>query len=326
MTASLSVMAVVIVGLLPVHPGAAGAADPKGFFVMVTDRGFSPSVVSDVNPGDVLIFTLYRTTNRHSVVFEDSSICAGSRGAVPCWPELRFDDGQPNCTTDQGPLQDSRCMVVRDPGKTVRFHDGSNQSSAGEVRVLGEPTTTTGAPTPPTEPTPSPTEPSTTTTTAAQATTTTAPGQIHPFLVPDAPATTSTTTAVIPVVATRNGTPPSTTTKDKDKEKDKPRPKADGTATPSTAPPADSGSMPPDSVFDPASLTPGPVAVPDMTGLSTAGNDGSNLESSAVMNLLDHEEPAEDGPVLLAAVALAFLLLVAGVWRWLHRASRYDPA
>jgi hypothetical protein len=84
--------------------------------------------------------------------------------------------------------------------------------------------------------------------------------------------------------------------------------------------------MPPDSVFDPDSLTPGPVVVPAMPGLSTAGDDGSNLESSAVMNLLDHEEPAGNGPVLLVAAALAVLLLIGGAWSWGHRASRYDPA
>jgi len=328
MTASLSVMAVVMVGLLPVHPGAAGAADQRGFQITVSETGFDPPVVEGVNVGDILMFNLGdQTTEQHTVTFEDNSSCPGSRGAVPCWPELRFDDRRPNCQFGNTVLPGRRCMVVQDPGKTVRYHDAFNTAHGGEIRVLGEPTTTTGAVTPPTEPTTtSSTAAPTTTTTAVHTTTTTAPAQIRPFVVPDPPATTSTTMmAVIPVVATSNGTAAPAANKDKDKGKDKPKPKADGVETPTTAASAAPGSMPPDSVFDSESLTPNPVMVPDMPGLPDLGGDG-NLESSAVMNLLDHEKPAGDGPVLLAAVALAFLLLAGGVWGFFHRASRYDPA
>jgi hypothetical protein len=259
------------------------------------------------------------------VTFEDQSLCPGNRGAVPCWPELRFDQDQPGqmCTNGQFILNGWRCMIVREPGKTVRYHDYFKAANVGEIRVVGQPTTTTGPPTTTTTaPTTTSTTLATTTTTWSDTTTTTAPTAIRPFVIPD-PGPTTSTTAAAPVTVPTGGTTASTANKDKDKGKGKA--KAAGAETPTTAAPAPPDALPPDSVFDPAALTPGPVLIPDTPG-DPASGDGVNLESSAVMNLLDREEPADHTPMLLALGALAFLLSVGGVWTWFHRASRYDPA
>jgi hypothetical protein len=317
---------VMAVGLLSVRPVPAGAADPKAFEITVSDAGFNPPVVSDVNVGDVLIFKLYATTDQHKVIFEDNSVCPGRRGAVPCWPELRFDDpNTANCWNGQIE-PDWRCMIVQEPGKTVPYHDGFNAANVGEIRVLGQPTTTTGPSTTTTTapPTTTTTQDPTTTTTAFHTTTTTAPTSIHPFVIPDPPSTTSTTAPPAPVTVTNNGGPAAPAA-NKDKDKGKAKGKAAGTETPTTASPTPPDAVPPDSVFDPAALTPGPIVVPDTPGGPDSGDD-ANLESSAVMNLLDREEPADHTSMLLALGALAFLLSVGGVWTWFHRASRYDPA
>jgi len=125
--------------------------------------------------------------------------------------------------------------------------------------------------------------------------------------------------------ATDKGAPPAPVASKGKDNKDKGKAKAAGAETPTTAAPPPSDAVPPDSVFDPAALTPGPVMVPDTPG-DPADGDGVNLESSAVMNLLDHEPPANHLPMLVALGALAFLLVAGGVWRWFTRASRYDPA
>jgi hypothetical protein len=325
LAAALSVMAIALAGPLTMGPTPAGAAEQRFFVIMVSDAGFDPSVVADVNVGDVLIFTLDNTTDQHKVIFEDNSVCPGSRGAVPCWPELRFDDADTaNCWNGQFFERDSRCMIVQDPGKTVRYHDGFKDSNGGEIRVLGQATTTTGpATTTSTAPATTTTPPPTTATTGAQTTSTTAPTAIRPFVIPDPPAT-STTARPAPVAVTNNGGTTASANKDKDKDKGKAKTKAAGTETPTTASPTLPDAMPPDTVFDPAALTPGPVLVPAVPGGPDA--DDVNLESAAVMNLLDRDEPADDRPMLLALAALAFLLSVGGAWAWLHRASRYDPA
>jgi hypothetical protein len=328
LAASLSVVVVVAAGLLTVRPLPVGAAERQIFQISVSDAGFSPAVSENVNVGDVLMFVLDQTTDQHTVTFEDDSLCPGSRGAEPCWPELRFDDGNPNCVMGDVRLPDRRCMIVEDPGKTVRYHDAFNDSNGGEIRVLGQATTTTTtgpATTTSTAPTTTSTPPPTTGTTGAQTTSTTAPTAIRPFVIPDPP-NTSTTARPAPVAVTNNGgTTASTANKDKDKDKGKAKTKAAGTETPTTASPTLPDAMPPDTVFDPAALTPGPVLVPDVPGGPDADGD-VNLESAAVMNLLDRDEPADDRPMLLALAALAFLLSVGGAWAWLHRASRYDPA
>jgi hypothetical protein len=330
LAAALSVVAVMAAGLLMVRPVPAGAADTRRLFtITVSDSGFNPPVVPDANVGDILMFALDSATEEHTVTFEDNSVCPGSRGAVPCWPELRFDDGHPNCVDRDGIKPGHRCMIVQDPGKTVLYHDAFNVGNGGEIRVLGQATTTTGPSTTTTTASPSTTtttQPPTTSTTWSQTTNTTAPTQIRPFVIPDPGPTTSTMAPAAPVAVTNTGgTPAPTTNKNKDKDKGKAKAKAAGTETPTTAsaPPPDA--MPPDSVFDPAALTPGPVLVPDTPG-NADGRDEVDLESAAVMNLLDHDEASDHRPLLLALAALAFLLTVGGLWHWLHRASRYDPA
>jgi len=327
LAAALSIVAVLAVGLFTVRPGVVGAAQPRYFRIAVSDAGFNPPIVQDVNVGDVLIFQLdSQADEEHTVTFDDPSLCPGSSGGEPCWPELRFDKvlpGQRCERTDGFIIPRWRCMIVREPGKTVRYTDTFNKANGGEIRVLGQPTTTTGPSTttttrPPTTTTTAPT----TTTTLSQSTTTTAPTQIRPFVIPDP--TTSTSAPPVPVVVTTDGGTPAPTA-NKDKDKDKSKGKAAGTETPTTASPVPPDTMPPDSVFDAAALTPGPVLVPETPGDPASGDD-VNIESSAVMNLLDREEAADHRPLLLAFGALAFLLLVGGLWHWFHRASAYDPA
>lgn len=327
LTAALSIVAVMAAGLLTVRPVPAGAADRPEIDITVSDAGFNPPVVSDVNVGDVLIFKLHAPTDyEHKIIFEDHSVCPGRRGAVPCWPELRFDDpATANCWN--GKIEpDWRCLIVQDPGKTVPFYDGFNPANRGEIRVLGQPTTTTGPSTttttaPPTTTTTAPT----TTTTWSDTTTTTAPKQVRPFVIPDPPSTTSTMAAPAPVVVTNtSGSPAPTATKNKDNDKGKAKAKAAGTETPTTLSPPPSDAMPPDSVFDPAALTPGPGLVPVDANLN--GDGEINLESAAVMNLLARDEAADRRPLLLSLCALAFLLALGGIWRWFTRPSRYDPA
>ncbi|MGH9008585.1 MAG: hypothetical protein ACRDYF_01920 [Acidimicrobiia bacterium] len=335
LAAALSVVVVMALGLLTVRPVPAGAAERRIFEIIVTDAGFNPNVVPDANVNDVLMFTLDQTTDQHTVTFEDDSVCPGDRGAEPCWPELRFDDRNPNCVAGNIRLPGRRCMIVLEPGKTVRYHDSFNAANGGEIKVLGQPTTTTGPSTttttrPPTTTTTAPptstTQPPTTATTGPQTTTSTAPAQIRPFVIPDPSSTTSTMAPPVSVT-TDGGTPAPTANKDKDKDKGKgkAKSKAAGTETPTTVTPIAPDALPPDTGFDPAALTPGPVAVPDVPG--APGADDVNLESAAVLNLLDREEePADRRPMLLALGALAFLLFVGGVWGWFHRPSRYDPA
>ena len=332
LAAALSIAAVMAAGVFMVQPVPAGAAERKLFTITVTESGFNPPVVLNVNVDDILMFALDTTpgmTEQHTVTFEDNSSCPGSRGAVPCWPELRFDDGHPNCLDASGLKPGHRCMLVRDPGKTVQYHDAFNVSNVGEIRVLGQATTTTGpATTTTTAPasTTTTTQP-TTTTTSAQTTTTTAPTQLRPFVVQDPGPTTSTMAPAAPVTVTNTGgtsAPPANKDKDKDKGKSA-KVKSASVETPTTAAPAPSDALPPDSVFDPAALTPGPIELPHAPG-DPADGDEVNLESAAVMNLLDAEEAADHRPLLLAFGALAFLLFIGGVWAWFHRASRYDPA
>jgi hypothetical protein len=130
-----------------------------------------------------------------------------------------------------------------------------------------------------------------------------------------------------PVSVTTNGaTPAPTANKDKGKDKGKSKSKAAEAGTPTTVTPIAPDALPPDSVFDPAALTPGPGVVPDVP--AAPGADDVNLESAAVMNLLDRdqEEPTDYRPLLLALGALALLLFVGGLLYWFARPSRYYPA
>jgi hypothetical protein len=336
LTATLSVLVVVALGLLSVRPVPAGAAERRIFEIIVTDAGFNPNVIPDANVNDVLMFTLDQTTDQHTVTFEDDSVCPGERGGEPCWPELRFDDRNANCLAGNIRLPGRRCMVVAEPGKTVQYHDAFNAANTGQIKVLGQATTTTGPSTttttaPPTTtttaPTTSTTQPSTTVTTEPQTTTTTAPTQIRPFVVSDPPSTTSTMAP--PVSVSTGGGTPAVTTAGKGKGKDdKARSKSAGTETPTTVTPVAPDALPPGTVFDPSSLTPSPDAMPGIPG--APGPDDVNLESSAIMNLLDEAEdegdPTNWGPLLLALGGLALVLSIGGVCIWFGRASRFDPA
>jgi hypothetical protein len=335
LAAALSVVVVVALGLFTARPVPAGAAERRIFEITVTDAGFNPNVVPDANVNDVLMFTLDQTTDQHTVTFEDNSVCPGDRGAEPCWPELRFDDRNPNCVAGNIRLPGRRCMIVMEPGKTVKYHDRFNAASTGEIKVLGQPTTTTGpstttttrpSTTTTTAPSTSTTQPPTTATTGPQTTTSTAPTQLRPLVIADPPSTTSTVAP--PVSVTTNGATPAPTAgnKDKDKDKGKPKGKAAGTETPTTVTPVAPDALPPGTVFDPSTLTPGPGVVPDVP--AAPGTDDVNLESSAVMNLLDHEEeePTDYGPMLLAMGGLALVLSIGGLCIWYGRPSRYDPA
>jgi hypothetical protein len=86
--------------------------------------------------------------------------------------------------------------------------------------------------------------------------------------------------------------------------------------------------LPPGTVFDPSSLTPSPEAMPGVPG--APGPDDVNLESSAVMDLLDgaedEGEPTDYWPMLLALGGLALVLSIGSVCIWFGRASRFDPA
>jgi plastocyanin len=181
-------------------------------------------------------------------------------------------------------------------------------------------TTTTGPPTT--------TQPPTTATTAPATTSTTEPTQVRPFLTPDPPSTTSTMPA--PVSVTTDGAAPAPTVnkdKDRDQDKSKAKGKAAGTGTATTVTPVTPDALPPGAVFDPSTLTPSPTLVSDVPG--APGPADVNLESSAVMNLLDGEaveEPTDYWPMLLALGGLSLVLSIGGVCIWFGRPSRYDPA
>lgn len=337
--ATLSVVVVMALGLLTVRPVPAGAAERRIFEIIVTDAGFNPNVIADANVNDVLMFTLDQTTDQHTVTFEDNSVCPGDRGGEPCWPELRFDDRNPNCLAGNIRLPGRRCMIVAEPGKTVRYHDAFNAANTGEVRVLGQATTTTGPATtsttmPPTTTTTAPsttptTQPPTTVTTAPQTSTTTAPQQVRPFLISDPPSTTSTMAPPVSVSPNDVTPAPTTTSAGKGKGKDdKAKSKAAGTETPTTVTPVAPDALPPGTVFDPSSLTPSPEAMPGVPGAPAP--DDVNLESSAIMNLLDgvedEGESTDWGPLLLALGGLALVLSIGGVCIWFGRPSRFDPA
>src|SRR4029078_11388633 len=98
--------------------------------------GFRRAVVRDLNVGGRLAFELDNTTSKHAVIWETNSVCPGSRGAEPCWPDLNFDDGQRNCIGPNGRVPGYRCLIVEEPGVTVRYHDASNTANGGEISVL----------------------------------------------------------------------------------------------------------------------------------------------------------------------------------------------
>jgi phosphoribosylformylglycinamidine synthase len=111
-------------------------------------------------------------------------------------------------------------------------------------------------------------------------------------------------------------------------ETDKGKAKAAGAETSTTAAPAPPGPPPVEPVFDPTTLTPGPLPSPggDITAL-IGPDDGTNLDTSAAASLLNPDKAGDDtGLLLMALGALVLFLLAALVWGWHHRSSRYFPA
>jgi len=334
--AAASLMALSGTGGLLAAPLPAGAADASLYQIRLSEKdGFSPGVV-DVKVGDYLAFKLETaspaSSTAHSVTWDDQSTCPSDAGDVPCWPELRFNDSNQKCMVRSYTLPNTRCILVKIAG-TFRYHDRLSLEAGGPdfqglVNVVGPSTTTTTAP-PTTTTTAAPTTTTTrpaTTTTLPSTTTTTAASAIRPFLIPDqSPATV--TTAPPAGSGTAAGSNSNGKTSSPTAGKDKGKPKGGSPSTPTTAAPAPPGEPSVEPVFDPASLTPGPITLPDT--VNPADSDDESYLDSAVMSLLNPEQPAdEEGINLILGVLGAGGLLLAGggAWLWYHRASRYFPA
>jgi hypothetical protein len=285
--------------------------------------------------GDYLIFTLDQSASiDHTVSWDDNSICPPLAGVEegPCWPELRFNDENQKCSWRNYVLPRTRCILVRKPGEAFYYDKYLPRPSPnhyhGTVKVAGVPTTTSTVP-PISSTTVVP--PSTTTTTlppttatTAPTTTTTAPTSIRPMLVSDPPPVTTTTAAPKPLstAPSKNGGA-STSNAGKDKGKGK----AASPETPTTAAQALPDTLPSDLIFDPASLTPGPMMIPDPSSGPDSADEAA-LDAAAVASLLDPLKSEDDSThlMLLMLAALAAVLLAGGGWAWFNRASRYDPA
>lgn len=273
-------------------------------------------------PGETIEFKLADPNDTHHTVTLENGSC-DNRPDRLC--ERAFDINPPVIfrfsSLEEYPFYDRYAREEGRPEMVGKFviSDSPPPVPPSTTSTTAPPstTTTTGPPTT--------TEPPTTATTAPS-TTTTAPTQVRPFLIPDPPSTTSTVPA--PVSVTTGGAAPAPTpNKDKDQDKSKAKGKAAGAATPTTVAPVAPDALPPDAVFDPTTLTPSPEAMPG--GAGAPGPADVNLESSAVMNLLDGEaveEPTDYWPMLLALGGLALVLSIGGVCIWFGRPSRYDPA
>jgi hypothetical protein len=271
-------------------------------------------------PGETIEFKLADQSDTHHTVTLEERICDGRPDRL-C--ERSFDVNPPVIwrflNLGEYPFYD---RYAREEGR---------QEMVGKFVITDSPppvppsTTTTTVPpstTTTTRPVTTTTAPSTTST-APSTTSTTAPTQLRPFLIPDPPSTTST----IPAVTVTSNTGTTAPAANKDKGKDKTKSKAAGSETATTLSPPPPDTMPPDALFDPAALTPGPSLVPDAPS-GPDGNADVNLESSAVVDLLNHEEeePTDYWPLLLALGGLALVLGIGGVCIWFGRPSRYYPA
>lgn len=301
-----------------VSPAPAGAADlVPDHVVMVYETSFDPATVY-ARPGETIEFKLADGVSAHHTVTLEKGSCGGRPDRL-C--ERTFDD--PNnpppvvfrfSDIEEYPFYDRYAREERGVEMTGKF-----VISDSPAPIPPSSTTTTVPPSTTTTTRP------VTTTTMAPTTTTTAPSTIHPFLIPDAPSTTSTTAAPSPAPAT-NGAHAPAASKDKGKSTDKGKVKAASTETPTTASPAPP-QIPTDVIFDPASLTPGPTMVPE-TPTGPDDGDEAALDAATVVSLLDQVDKSRDDNtlMLLAVGTLALLLLAGGIWGWHNRASRYDPA
>jgi len=299
-------------------PSPAGAADevvvwvhPTFFEMEKSPNPSQPNIVY-AKPYQTIIFRLVDPTDRHHSVTVDPAECTG-KPSVLC--DRAFDD--PNVKHDEAnnPVITYSWSKEKDYPFSDRYAPESGREMTGIFRVSSAPPTVQPAPPAPTTTT---TMAPATTTTMAPTTTTTAPTSIRPLLISDSPPTTATTRAANPV--TSPTTAPAGKSNDKDKVK-----KAASPSTPTTAAPGPDGTMPPDSVFDPAALTPAPTLMPAPEGDS---GDEAAIDASAAASLLDPEKSGDDGSKLMltALGGLAVLLLLGGGWGWFNRASQYDPA
>ena len=273
--------------------------------------------------GQKIVFQLVDPADtRHTVTIEGDD--CHTRYTWLC--EQRFDNPRDKTV-------DFRFSVDGEYGFYDRYAKDAGREMTGRFIISAAPppippatttttsTTTTSTAPPSTTPSTAPT----TTTSTAPTTTTTAPSSIRPFLIPD-PAPATTTTTAQPAPPPPNAAPAGD--KDKDKKRDNGKSKAAGTETPTTATPADPHAVPPDSLFDPAMLTPGPTALSDIFGFDSG--DQAALDAAALADLLDPasvETDSGDGRLTVYVVgAFALVLMVGGAWAWQHRSSRYFPA
>ena len=308
-----AVLALAAATPLVAAPTPAAATENVEITVAVRDDGFSQNSI-EARVGDYLLFKLDDAAMKtHTLAWEQGQIRhTFSRSPGRSWRRY-------------GPLNEG-VLHFYDADEVPGYDVGGPFTGILTVSKASTPpppppstssTSTTVTAPPPT---------ATTTTTMPPATTTTAPTSVRPFLIPDAPQTTTTTVAPagIGAGAVKSGGAAASTT-NKDKEKDKDKGKAAANETPTTvasSPPA----APPDSVFDVESLTPSPTVVADPSSASDPG-DESALNAASVLSLLDRKTDDEDTRLLLIAVAtLGLLIAVGGVWWWLDRSSRYDPA
>lgn len=294
-------------------PVPAAAAVP--ITVTISDRGFSQREI-EARVGDVLTFQLDTTSSR------DHTVTLLSDGGEE---EFDFSRRDENFWT---------LPAFEKAGAEYVFYDRYNvrrrdwHPFVGTIKVSEapdpDPSSTTTSTTVATTPAP------TTTTTAPPSTTTSAPGSIRPLVIPD-PEPTSTTTMAPPPPSPQPAEPTAPPTgKDKAKARDKDKDKSKATETSTTEAPAAPGAIPPDFLFDPALLTPGPVPLP-----ATSTGYGSKAEAAigaaAVADLL--LDPASDDTggegdrlTMYAVGAVALVFLIGAVWGWQHRSSRYFPA
>jgi hypothetical protein len=290
-------------------PAPAGAADAFPITVTVRDDGFSQTDIHAV-AGSKLTFQLDAGAVRsHTLAWEQGQMTfrfnQQGRTYITYGPlragTLRFYDADAVSGPDvAGPYAG---ILTVSPSSPQPPDTTSSSTSTSTTVTTVRPTTTTSTPAPPSQPT---------TTVFPPTTQPTASTAIRPLLVAD-PAPTTTTTAP----------------KKKDPPSDKGKAKTAAAETPTTAAPAPPGPPALEPVFDPSTLTPGPLPSPDDEAAAAPGQAAaSNLDAAAVSNLLNPDKPADDGArlLLLAVVAFALLVVVALVWGWNHRSSRYFPA
>jgi hypothetical protein len=292
------------------------------FIVTVRDDGFSQQTIS-ARVGDLVTFKLDDAAVKLHTLDWDQG---------PAIYRYTFDRDHGKLCRTYGPLRQQEgggaaTLHFYDAGQVPGYGTGgpftgvltvSPASSNPPPPSSSSSTTTTSVTAPPSS--------ETTTTTMGPTTTTSEPTEVRPFLVPDAP-TTTTTAAANPATSgagpTKNGGTTATTA-----NKDKGKSKAAGETASTLAPAAPV--MPPDSVFDPGVLTPGPTTLPDAPAVSNSG-DESSLNAASVLDLLEPEKAVdEDGNarlLLIAAIGcLGLLAVIGGFWWWGHRATRWDPA